>query len=100
MSEKNFDAWNEYKKELDAHRRNLIFRPGEVWFCSIGENIGREQNGKNNLFERPILIIKKFNREMFWGAPLTSKEHSGSWYYNFFLRRHFRNCYSGPTSFS
>jgi mRNA interferase MazF len=39
----------------------------------VGVNVGVEIDGKNNDFERPVLIVKKFNDEMFWGIPLTSK---------------------------
>jgi mRNA interferase MazF len=40
-----------------------------------------ESDGKNENFERPILIIKKFNGQMFWGVPLTSKERTGDHYF-------------------
>ncbi|HEX7655089.1 MAG TPA: type II toxin-antitoxin system PemK/MazF family toxin [Verrucomicrobiae bacterium] len=44
-----------------------------MWWCALGANIGAEANGKHDHFERPVLILKKFNKEMFWGVPLTSK---------------------------
>ncbi len=31
-----------------------------IW-CSIGINVGDEEDGKNELYERPVLVIKKFN---------------------------------------
>lgn len=40
-----------------------------------------EADGKNENFERPILVLKKFNGLMFWGLPLTSKEKSGEHYF-------------------
>lgn len=36
-------------------------------------NIGVEQDGKNHLYERPILIIRKFNHRHFMGIPLTTQ---------------------------
>ncbi len=41
---------------------------------SIGKNVGREQNGSGRDFERPVLIIKKWNNEMVWGVPLSTKQ--------------------------
>lgn len=72
--EKNFDTWNEVKKELDTKiiDRDLFFHAREVWWCSLGINVGVESNGKNENFERPILIIKKFNANMIWCLPITS----------------------------
>ena len=56
------------------------FREREIWWCSLGMNIGFEQNGKNDFFERPVLILKKFNKDMLWILPLTSAEKDGSYY--------------------
>lgn len=42
-----------------------------------------EIDGKNTNFERPILIFRKFNKGMFWGVPLTSKEKEGKFYFTF-----------------
>lgn len=59
--------------------------PREIWICSIGINIGSETDGKNMKYARPILVFKVFNSEMFWGIPLTTKYHTGKFYYNFNL---------------
>ncbi len=81
--EKNFDAWNEKKKYLHGteHSDDFFYHEREVWWCSIGVNVGVESDGKNEYFERPILVIKKFNKEMFWGIPLTSKEKKGEFFH-------------------
>ncbi len=60
-----FESWNMQKRNIDAKERKLLFREGDVWWCSIGKNIGAEQDGKNEFFERPILIYKKFNQDQF-----------------------------------
>jgi mRNA interferase MazF len=80
--EKDFDQWNNLKKEINTKEvfRDLFFYEREVWWCSIGLNVGVESDGKNENFERPVLIIKKFNSDMIWIVPLTSKEHKGSHY--------------------
>lgn len=49
----------------------------------MGVNVGFEQDGKNDLFERPVLIIKTFNKEVLWIVPLTSRRKSNKYYYEF-----------------
>ena len=80
---KDFDKWNNEKKEVDKKvvNKDLFFYPREIWWCSAGLNIGVEVNGKNENFERPILIIKKFNADMIWALPLTTKEKNNIYHY-------------------
>ncbi len=74
MHIKDFDGWNVVKKQLhQAEGRNVYFKEREIWFCALGINIGFEQDGKNDSFERPVLILKKFNQYVFWGVPLSTK---------------------------
>jgi len=79
----DFDRWNERKKEIEftQSHKQPFFHEREVWWCAIGLNIGIETDGKNTFFERPILIIRKFNNYMFWGVPLTSKIKTGPFFY-------------------
>ncbi len=69
---KNFDDWSKQKKLLDDNQKDVLFNENEVWWCSIGLNVGVEMDGKNENYERPVLIIKKFSRESFLGIPLTA----------------------------
>ncbi|MEK7645466.1 MAG: type II toxin-antitoxin system PemK/MazF family toxin [Patescibacteria group bacterium] len=81
--EKPFDEWNQHKKSIQGS--NAFFPPfyyvREVWRCSVGVNVGVEADGKHEYFERPILVITKFNKDMFWGVPLTSHEKSGRFFH-------------------
>lgn len=79
---KNFDEWNTQKQKIDAHeiQDSLYVKEREVWWISVGVNVGAEIDGKNELFERPVLIFRKVGREQFYGLPLTSKEKSGPFY--------------------
>ena len=60
---------------------SIFFSEAEVWFCHLGENVGVEQDGKGNEFLRPVIILKKFNEQMFWAVPLTSLQKPKSKYY-------------------
>ena len=70
---KDFDKWNEYAKKLDSTKFDDFFYVREIWWCALGVNIGSEQDGKNDDFVRPVLIIKKINQELLCVVPLTSK---------------------------
>ena len=82
---KDFDKWNKRKKLIDSLKlkENFWFKEREIWWCALGVNIGYEQDGKNNNFERPVLILKVFNKEVLFIAPLTTREKDGKYYYNF-----------------
>jgi mRNA interferase MazF len=70
---KDFDAWNPVKKETNQRDNIPTFSIREIWWCSTGVNVGVEQDGKNVQFERPVLIVRKFNKRLFWGIPLSTK---------------------------
>lgn len=80
---KDFDSWNEIKKKTDQGKRAPI-KPGEVYWCRVGLNVGVEQDGSEPGYLRPVLIIKKFSHEIALVAPLTSRGKSGDWYYPLF----------------
>lgn len=80
--QKDFDSWNIEKKRLqETGREDFIFRERDIWWCSIGINIGTEEDGKNDLFERPVLIIRKFNSKMVWGVPVTSRNRISPYHF-------------------
>lgn len=79
---KNFDEWNKRKKNISSQKPkdSLYVKEREVWWISVGVNVGSEIDGKNELFERPVLIFRKVGREQFYGLPLTSKDKKGPFY--------------------
>ncbi len=84
LDQELFDKWNTKKKEVHSKVETLVDpREGEVWWCILGKNVGREQNGSAGDFSRPVLILKKFNQEMMWVIPLTTKQKQVAHYYNF-----------------
>ena len=42
-----------------------LFKEGEIWWCGIGMNIGREIFGKGAKFIRPVVVLKKLNKDSF-----------------------------------
>ena len=79
---KDFDAWNLRKQQIDKNNfeEPLYFKEREVWWISVGVNVGTEIDGKHDLFERPAIIFRKINRAQFYALPITSKDKSGTFY--------------------
>ena len=78
---KYFDDWNKIKKLMDSNRRAPTFNEREIWWCSIGVNIGYEIYGKGEKFWRPVLVLDKHNRHTFFGLPLGSTLKPDSLYH-------------------
>ncbi len=80
----NFDNWNILKKEISKRIEPKKYpQEGEVWLGSIGQNIGYEQSSNSEDFSRPFLVIKKFNNQMFWIIPLSTKQKKYDFYFNY-----------------
>lgn len=71
--EKDFDNWNKVKKETQNNVMPPMFSECELWWCALGINIGSEEDGKGKDYLRPVLIFRKFNKNIFYGLPITSK---------------------------
>jgi hypothetical protein len=82
---KNFINWHKIKNSIEKKEKRLNFQIRDVLFCSIGENIGFEQDGRGDEFLRPAIVIKKFNNEVFLGVPLTHTNKKGKYYFSFNL---------------
>ncbi len=77
---KDFDGWNKRAKILNGKRFTGIYHERDIWWCAVGINVGSELDGKNEFFERPVLIIRKFNNETVWILPLISKGYENIFY--------------------
>ena len=81
---KRFLEWIGLKEKLHIknHQPPLVSR-GDIWWASIGDNVGSEINGKNNLFSRPVIIFKKLAHGFYFVIPTTTQIKEGSWYVKF-----------------
>lgn len=78
---RDYLGWYKLKATIEQQRNAPDFSQRDVWWCSLGANIGFEEDGKNDNFERPVLIIRKFNKELFIGLPLTSTKKDSAFYH-------------------
>jgi mRNA interferase MazF len=75
-----FDTWNTTKQYINYLEKTPHVREREIYWCSIGQNIGYEINGKTSAFTRPVIILKKISPRTILIAPTTTKVRAGSWF--------------------
>ena len=68
-----FEKWNQVKQKIENKDVKKYCKRKEIWWCSLGKNIGVEMDGKNENFERPCLIMKVYNLESIFVFPITTK---------------------------
>ncbi|HTX86808.1 MAG TPA: type II toxin-antitoxin system PemK/MazF family toxin [Candidatus Nanoarchaeia archaeon] len=73
--------WTKLKMRIHANEERIIyFNEREIWWASIGINIGNEIDGKNGYFERPVLVLKKINPNTLLVIPITTQDKRGYYY--------------------
>jgi mRNA interferase MazF len=76
---KQFERWGAVKEEI--HNQDsavpLRYHTRELWWVSLGVNIGYEQDGNGDKSQRPVVILKGFSANTCLVIPLTTsaKEH-------------------------
>lgn len=71
--EKDFTSWHKVKTEIQTKQSSATFQKRDIWWCRLGVNVGDEEDGKGANFNRPVLVVRKFNKRIFWGLPLTTQ---------------------------
>lgn len=81
---KKFSEWIGLKEKLDgmSHQAPYVSE-GDMWWASVGENVGSEIGGKNDLFSRPVIILKKLAHGFYFVIPTSTKSRQGTWYVHF-----------------
>ena len=80
---KDFQKWHNKKAQIEDIEKRPFFHEREIWFCHLGANVGFEQDGAGDDFQRPIVIIRKFNNEVCWIVPLSKTEKRSKYYFAF-----------------
>ena len=70
--QKDFDSWNEKKKKINNRKSSPFYHQRELWWCSLGVNVGFEQDGSGREDSRPILILTGLSKETCVAIPLTT----------------------------
>ena len=73
----NSQLWFDIKNQIHNSGKDVKFHEREIWWCSIGLNVGYEIYGKGATFNRPVLVYKKINNKTFVGLPMSKNIKSG-----------------------
>ena len=79
MHRKDFDLWNTQKKHLDEIS-NKLYHARDIWWCSLGLNVGVEHHGTGKDFQRPVLIVKGFSKQVCLAIPLTTSQKKNKYH--------------------
>ncbi|OGG52813.1 hypothetical protein A3C20_01050 [Candidatus Kaiserbacteria bacterium RIFCSPHIGHO2_02_FULL_55_25] len=79
--ERDFDGWNKSKKKIQKSPKAPFYHEREVWWCAVGVNIGNEIDGTGELHDRPVLVLRAFNAETFFGVCLIGHPRTGKYYF-------------------
>ncbi len=88
---KEFYKWYMLKEQLHNEKKEQYFKERDIFWASVGINIGYEQDGKGEIFSRPILVVKKYNKNIFFGVPLSTKIKEGTFFFTFTLNEKMSN---------
>jgi mRNA interferase MazF len=80
LMEKNFDHWNELKKQVNASPLLPLYHEREIWWAHLGVNVGYEQDGTGSSYERPVLILRGFSPHVCVVVPLTTSQKRDRFY--------------------
>jgi mRNA-degrading endonuclease toxin of MazEF toxin-antitoxin module len=72
MHKKDFEKWNKKKRNIHQENKAPFCHEREIWWCTLGLNIGFEQDGSGEEFRRPILVLKSFSAQTCLVIPLTT----------------------------
>ena len=73
--------WLKTKTRIQTQLNRPFYDEGSVWWCNLGYNVGDEENGKGEDFLRPVIVIRKFNKNICLVVPLSTKLKDNKYYY-------------------
>lgn len=75
--------WCKIKEKISEKENDFFFHEKEIRWMNMWKNIGYEQDWKWENFLRPVLIIRKFSKNLFLWIPLTTQVKDWNYFYNF-----------------
>jgi mRNA interferase MazF len=84
VSEKDYREWMPVKAGINNDAdRPIGFKEREIWLCSVGENVGYENDDKGRRYMRPVLIVRAFNKQTCFVVPLSTTPRRTPFHYPF-----------------
>jgi hypothetical protein len=76
--QKDVPGWHRQKEQLHAQHQTPTFQEREIWWCSVGVNVGHEMDGKHQFDNRPVLIVRTFNPQYFFRSAAHDEDEAES----------------------
>lgn len=77
-----FNNWNELKQKInETEKKSFYIKQREIWYVNLWINIWNEENGKNEDFRRPVLVLKKL-WNIYLCVAMTSKWKDNNNFYH------------------
>jgi len=87
-----FVKWVKVKVRIHIFdNSSVFFHEREIWWANVGLNVGSEQNGKDDEFQRPVLVLRKFGQHIFWAIPLTSQKKDNKYHIEIKYKEYYEN---------
>ena len=73
------------KDKINTRDKLRNFSERDYWWCNCGKNVGVEINGKDELYLRPFIVLKKLSKHGFIGIPTTTQKHNNKLWFKKFI---------------
>lgn len=84
---KDHQKWAKLKSQIHNNiTKRELYHEGEIYWFYFGNNVGVEEDGKNELYSRPAIIVRGFSDALIWVIPLSRTKRSGRYYHTFKYR--------------
>ena len=70
---KDYSEWHKKKSDIEHNNDTRVFSMNAKFGGVHLVRMLFEQDGKGGKFARPVLVFKKFNKEVFWALPLSTR---------------------------
>lgn len=77
---KPFFEWSQNKKAIHDLGVSKLYHSRDIWWCTLGINIGFEQDGTGKEYQRPVIILKGFSKQVCLIVPLTTSQKSNPYH--------------------
>ncbi len=75
--QKDFARWAQVAEGIERRKRPEMIKPGVIYWCNVGVNVGTIEDGKGPRFTRPALVLSTSEGGQVIIVPITSQKKAG-----------------------
>ena len=86
--EKDYKRWMTQKARINNERqRPDKYIEGGIYWAYLGENVGREQDGRGSVYARPVLVLRGFGSDLAMCVPISHTMKKSQFYFPINIRK-------------